>query len=305
MTERIIPVPRSRIRMLICLLVPLAAVLSGCRFGHDTARRDGLLRVAVSVPPQAWLVKKIGGDRVEVFCLVDSGVNPHAFHPTDAQITRLMQADVFLPIGMPFEQAPWCRSLLESNAIRVAGAPECTHDSEEASGDHSHDHDHGPHVWLSIAWLKAEAERLAALFGELSPAHAAEFRAAAERTIRELDALDAELREKLAPLRGERFFVYHPAYGAFAEEYGLIETAVEQDGKPPDDRTLSRLQEEAAQATLKVLIVQPQITSPAVEAVAQSARLKTVSCDPLAEDVPTVLRTLADTLSAARSSGGR
>ncbi|RMF88732.1 MAG: ABC transporter substrate-binding protein, partial [Planctomycetota bacterium] len=183
------------------------------------------------------------------------------------------------------------------------------HHAEGSSDEHAHghdDHDHGPHVWLSIAWLKAEAERLAGLFGELSPRHADEFRAAAERTIRELDELDAELRSKLAPLRGERFFVYHPAYGAFAEEFGLIETAVEQGGKPPDDRTLSRLQEQAAEATLKVLIVQPQITSPAVEAVARSADLKTATCDPLAEDVPSTLRALAETLVEAyeASHGG-
>ena len=56
---------------------------------------------------------------------------------------------------------------------------------------------------------------------------------------RELADLDRELAATLAPVRGGELLVMHPAFGWFAERYGLIQTAVEQGGllaEPPPPR---------------------------------------------------------------------
>ena len=70
--------------------------------------------VAVSIPPQAWLVERLAGDRVAVVTLLKPGDNPHTYAPSDAEVTRVMRAAVFLRIGVGFENAPWFRSLLNA-----------------------------------------------------------------------------------------------------------------------------------------------------------------------------------------------
>lgn len=270
---------------------------------------DGRLTVAVSVPPQTWLVRNIGGEAVDVLCVVGADQNPHSFQPTDADVSRLTQADVYFQIGMPFEESPWCRALGESGRVRVenlAAAMEAMGQRDEDHtghdhGDHNHDqaHAHSPHTWLSPPLLKQQARRVAAVLSELSPERAGMFNENLNRTLDELNALDADLREKLAPLAGQRFFVYHPAWECFAETYGLVETAAEHNGKEPDDRQLSELQRTMRQSRLRVLLVQPQVSSPAIDVLAESADLQVVTCDPLAENIPGQLRHVADVLLQA------
>lgn len=90
-------------------------------------------------------------------------------------------------------------------------------------GDHT-GHDHSgtdPHAWLDPAnartWLGVIAAELAAA----DPANAATYAANAGAAAAAIAALDAETAARLAPVRGRPFFVFHDAYGYFADHYGL------------------------------------------------------------------------------------
>ena len=49
----------------------------------------------------------------------------------------------------------------------------------------------------------------------------------------ELDELDEHIKTTLSGKEGSSFIVYHPAWGYFADYYGLIEVPVEIEGKEP------------------------------------------------------------------------
>jgi zinc transport system substrate-binding protein len=295
-------------------LVGLLMFLAGCRPGQ-TDRAGGKLLVAVSIVPQAWLARQVGGDHVEVISILRPGESPHTYQPTDAEVSAVMRAAVLFRIGISFENGPWFQALESSRQVRIVdtrqGIPLRRMESHDehaeqvfpssASSRASHDvegDDHGldPHIWLSPPLLKIQARTMADTLARLDPAHAADYRRNLEALDQRFDELDAAIREKLAPLRGRAFFVFHPAWGYFAERYGLRQVAIETEGKEPSDRELTVLQQQARQAGIKVIFVQPEISGRAAAAVAQAIGARVEQLDPLYPDVAEGLLRAADAL---------
>jgi len=143
-----------------------------------------------------------------------------------------------------------------------------------------------PHLWLSPRLLKIQAQTVADTLGQLDPAHKADYQRNLAALDGQLDQLDAQIRKMLAPARGKAFFVYHPAWGYFAQEYGLRQIALEQEGKEPSDQELTRLQQLARKEGIKVIFVQPQIASQSAQAAATAIHGRVEQIDPLAENIP-------------------
>jgi len=300
-------------------LIPVATVV-GCREPSNPAA-DGRLRVAVSIVPQVWLVKQIGGDRVEVVPVVRPGESPATYQPSDAQVTQVMTSAVYFRIGTPFERGPWFKTIESSHRLKIVDTrgnivlrDMACHVHPESDEGHHHEHDHGghaehgphpaanghdgkdPHIWLSPRLLKSQARIVARTLGELDPEHAREYNRNLDSLERRLDGLNQTLRQKLKPVRGKAFVVFHPAWGYFADEYGLRQVAVEVQGKDPSDHQLTHLQKRARKEGVSVVFVQPQISSTAAQAVATAIGARVQPLDPLAEDVPAGLIRAAEAL---------
>lgn len=288
--------------------VVLAALLpTGC--GRPGASGEAGLSVAVSILPEKWMAQELAGDRVQVTTIISPGDNHHTYQPSDAQVSRLMRSAVFFRIGAPFENGPWFKAIQGAGRPRVVDlregielldmAPHAEHSSEQGTHEHHQEGGKDPHVWLSPRLLKIQASTMARALAEVDPAHKSDYDRNLAALDKRLDELDASLRAKLAPVRGKAFFVFHPAWGYFARDYGLRQVAIEVEGKEPSDRELTEIQRQAREAGAKVILVQPQISGRAVQAVAQAAGAKVETVDPLAEDLPAALRRLADVLASS------
>ena len=257
------------------------------------------LRVVASVPPQAWLVKQIGGDRVDVEVLLPPGASEHTYEPTPQQVARLADARLVVEVGHPallFE-----RRLLDAMLVReprplvvemVPGGP-----SPRSSP--AHDHGNDPHVWLSPRAMRAAAADVEAALERLDPPGAPLYRANLRQAVADIDRLDAELRRELAPLPQRRFLVYHPAWGHFARDYGLEQVAIESDGKEPSARRLVELVEEARRAGTRTVFVQRGEYDRPAQAIAAELGGRVVGLEPLARDWPGNLRRTAALLREA------
>lgn len=288
----------------------------GCWRGPSQTPEDGRLWVAVTIPPQKWIVEKIGGDRVSCQVLISAQNDPHTFMGTDADGARLARCTVFFTIGLPIENSPWCQAILQSRKITVVPLEEEHHgetgeDNHRGSGDESvtddshftaqesHGHEPRLHTWLSARRLIEHAEKVTETLCRIDPPGATQYRENLAHVQKELLELDRELANQLKPLRGETFFVFHPAWECFAEDYGLFQQAVEVEGKDPSDREMTDLQRKARQTKLKVILVQPQFSSRAAQAIADVAGFRVLSVNPLTEDIPSELRRVAGILLSA------
>jgi zinc transport system substrate-binding protein len=298
-----------RLRFAPAVLFALA-VSSGCG-GPQSAGGDGRLAVAVSILPQKWLVEQLAGGRAEVTALALPGDNPHTYQPSDAQVSRLMNSVVFFRLGVPFENGPWFQAIQGSGRLPIVDLREgvdlldmgahAHHSSEQGPDKDAHGHEEAeggkdPHTWLSVHAMKTQAATIARTLASIDPAHKADYERRLADLLKRLDALDAALGAKLAPVRGKAFFVFHPAWGYFAHDYGLRQVAIEVEGKEPSDRELTAIQRQARQAGVKAILVQPQISGRGAQAVASVIGARVVVADPLAEDVPETLTRIADVL---------
>jgi len=296
----------------MALLVGLAAAGAGGAAAPSAAAPAASLepvRVFVSVLPQAWFVQRVGGPRVEVHVLVGPGQSPHTFEPTPRQMAALATARLFFTTGWPFETQVLEKARSIHPALEVIdlrqGIPLRRFTGDE-TGQGGEDKDEGrragepdPHIWLSPRLAAIQAARIAQVLTTADPDRAAEFQKNLETLQDDLRRTDERLARALAPLRGQTFFVFHPAFGYFADAYGLRQRAVEVEGKEPTARQLADLIDKARAAGVRVIFVQPQFSAKSAEAVARAIQGAVVPMDDLAQDYLANLEAMADKIVRA------
>ena len=79
-----------------------------------------------------------------------------------------------------------------------------------------------------------------------------------------------------------RFMVFHPAWGYFADAYGVEQISVEIEGKEPKPLQLQRLIENAKKGGIKVIFVQPQFSVKSAKIIAEAIGGEVIFANPLA-----------------------
>ncbi len=282
------------------------------------------INVFVSIPPQKWLIDRIGGELLSTNVLVGKGQDPHTFEPSPKQIAALSAAKIWFISDMEFEHQLMNKIKQNNPKLHIV---EMNHDVKklEIKEDHHHD-DHGhddqhkhaednhadhhdenhseheeydPHVWLSPTNLKKMADTVTLELTEQDNPHATVYRQNNIAFQQELTELHREITAKLAPFAGSSFYVYHPSFGHFAHTYKLEQHAVEIEGKSPTPKQIKALISQAKSENIKVIFVQPQFDPKSAQAVASAIGGNVVALDALEEDVMTNLKTMADKISSA------
>lgn len=269
--------------------------------------RTGPLKVFVSIPPQAWLVERIGGPQVQVEVLIGPNQDPHTFVAMPRQIAELNQAEVFFAVGLPLE-----RQLIEKmpSSVRVvdvgsrlATLPDVEHE-HQGQGEKQAEGAMDPHVWLSLKNMVVMAQAIRDELSRMDPARQAEYATRAAAVVTELAALDARIASALSPLKRRRFYVYHPAFGYFARDYGLVQVPVEIGGKSPSGRQLAALVERAKADGVKIIFVQKQFATTSAEALAEEVGATVVQMDSLPRDVTANFEDMASKMERAIRGAG-
>jgi len=208
-------------------------------------------------------------------------------------MARLAGAEVFFRIGAEFENTliPRIESTMKGlvvvdcrEGIRLRQMDD--HGPLEAEGHAAGDEHAGidPHIWLSVRNAVQIAGTMHEALVRLDP----EGREIYDRGYRELredlEALDRRIAEILAPVEGKPFFVFHPSFGYFADDYGLEQIAVETGGAEPSARQLARLIEQTRELGVRVIFVQPQFSRKSAETIAAQVGAVVIPIDPLARD---------------------
>ena len=323
----------------ILLSLLCVAGLFGCEKPAPSEDGGGArLNVVVSIPPQAAFVERVGGDHVKVDVLIGPGQSPHSYTPTAAEISRVAECDVYFTIGVPFEEAVKRRIAANRPDLPIINSREGVplrhmkhvHHHDEHADEHGHDHDHAhddahegehaadhehghehdrehehgmgepdPHVWLSPQNAKIISRNICDGLKRLDPQVAAACEANLAEFASELDEVDQEIRESLAPLKQREFMVFHPAFGYFADAYNLEQLPVEIEGKDPSAKALNELIETAKAKGIRVVFVQPQFSRRRAEAVAEAINGAVVPMDPLARNYIGNLREMAQKIKSA------
>ncbi len=254
--------------------------------------------VAVSIPPQKFLIDEIGAGACTCLVVIDKGQDPHVFEPTPRQLVALRRCDVYFRIGLPFEDVLVDKLLKVNPGMRVAGvtnavghAPD-THGHEAGAESRSED----PHVWMSPDELVEISAAMAEELSRLDPADAGTYSTRQAQFMAKTAALKQALSTRLARAGVEIVVVYHPAWGHFAEAFGLEQVAVESHGQTPGARHLEAVSEAVRKQGVKVMLVQNETERRRIASFAGKLGLRTVVVHPMAEDVFGTMRATVEAL---------
>jgi zinc transport system substrate-binding protein len=271
----------------LCILTILS--LTGCDGAATPAPAEPTttLDVVVSIVPQQYFVERIGGEQVNVTVMVPPGFSPATYEPKPEQLQTLSEADAYLRMRVPFEEA-WMGRIVSANQDMLI--IDQAEGIERIGGK-------DPHIWLSPPLVKVQAQTIYAGLVELAPDHEAEYQANLETFLADLDELDADIEETLSHLERAKFIVFHPAWTYFARDYGLEMIPVQIEGSDPSAAEMAGLIRTAQENNIRVIFAQPEFNTESADAIAQEIGGQVLLISPLAPDWLDNLYRVADTFA--------
>lgn len=299
-------------RRFACWPTGLAAGLFiTCFCGSACAEKP--LQATVSIAPQKYFVEKIGGDLVNVAVMVPPGAAAERYEPKPQQMVALSGSKLYFACGVPFEDA-WLGKMAATNRDMIVVRTDAgiekrrmeahSHpggDEPEGAGhEHAHEGLKDPHIWLSPPLVMLQARNILDGFLKADPTRKDVYDNNYRRFIGELADLDIAIRNIFRG-KGEAigFMVFHPAWGYFADAYGLTQIPVEMEGKEPKARDLEELIKVAKERGIKEVFIQPQFSARSAQTVAEAIGGRTIPADDLAEDWAKNLREVAENIAAS------
>ena len=267
------------------------------------------LAVAASIVPLGDFCRRIGGELVQVQVLIPPGASPHAFEPPPSVMVRAAGARVLVYVGAGME--PWADKLRRSRrgnltVVEAARGMDLVRDvdhhhhvepesprekaghaqktGKHEKGEETPGHAAGnPHIWLDPVLAQDICRKIAAAFIQADPGNRALYEANLENYLKELAALDQDIRERVKTWRLREYVSFHPAYTYFARRYGLKEVGVMEPapGREPTPRHLQKVIKAIKHYGIKVVFAEPQLNPRVAEVVAQEAGVKVLMLDPV------------------------
>lgn len=257
------------------------------------AETDNKTIVAVTILPQKAFVEAVCGDLAEVISVVPPGYSPENFEPTPQQRETFSKASVYFTIGVPAEKTI-LPGLTNMNIVDLAEKVAAAYpDREFAPGSRD------PHIWLSPKRAKVMVETIASAMSALDAKNAQTYKENAKGYLKELDRADAAIKETFQKVQNRKFVAFHPAYGYFADDYGLEMYALEENGKEATPKQLQDMIDLAKAENIKAIFCGAETDSRQSSAFAEEIGGEKVILDHLSDDYIPNLERMAEAVAGA------
>jgi zinc transport system substrate-binding protein len=244
--------------------------------------------ISVSIPPFKYFTEAIGGDDFIVNVMVPAGANPHIYEPVPGQISALRKSVAFISNGYLGFEMTWLDRFYETNRNMKKLSLGDNIDLIKAAGHSDDGHIEGadPHYWVSAKCAKVIASTVKDFLCELKPGSKEKYEKNYSNLVNTISEIDQKATDLFSGYKGRSFMIYHPTLGYFARDYGLIQIAVENEGKEPTPSTLKELIDNARSQNIKVIFVQREYDTKNARAIASESGAVIESIDPLSENWP-------------------
>jgi zinc transport system substrate-binding protein len=244
------------------------------------------MQVAVSIAPQEFFVQKIAGDKVDILTLVKPGTSPATYSLKPSQLKALTKSKLYFTIGVAFEKNwlykfkdinPKLKFIDTTKGIKKLHIEEHNHDGSKHEGL-------DPHIWLDPNLVKSQIMIISQSFMRADPKNEKFYFENANRFIKELEEIDADIKNIFADVKQKEFIVFHPSFGYFAKAYGLKQIAIEKEGKEPSVRYIKKVVDFAKKEGIKTIFVAPQFSQKSAKQIAKLIDADVKTIDPLSKN---------------------
>ncbi|MGB3496436.1 MAG: zinc ABC transporter substrate-binding protein [Elainellaceae cyanobacterium] len=300
----------------------------------SASESDEAVQIVTTIVPMTQFTQAVAGDRAEVIQLLPANVGPHDYQAKPTDVLAIANADVLVKNGLELEfflddlinnaDNADLAVIDSSQGISTFATQADDHDHADAHEDEDHDssegdveieddaHEHGsadPHVWLDPKRAIEQVENIRDGLIAADPAGEVEYMANAAAYIEQLQALDDDITERLAPYAGKTFIAFHDFAFYFADSYGLkVEYLVDIPEENPAPGDVRRIIETARAENIKALLTEPQAGNNAFDSLSKDLNVGVSAFDPMETGEPaasepdyyfTIMQNNVDSLEAA------
>ncbi|BBK38036.1 zinc ABC transporter substrate-binding protein [Allostella sp. ATCC 35155] len=264
--------------------------------------------VVATVKPVHSLVARVMAGVGEPALLISGMASPHTWslRPSDAR--RLQGADLVVWVGPTLETplakplaalagAAKVMTLSQTDGVTMLPAREGGPWGDGHDHGHDHGHSHGKkgeaeevdgHFWLDPTNARAAVNAVAERLATIDAANAGRYRANARAAAAELEALDRELTERVTPVRGRPFLVFHDAYQYLERRYGLnaVGAITVSPERKPGAKRIRALRQQVRRSGAACVFREPQFDPGLVATVTEGTSAKAAVLDPLGSAIP-------------------
>lgn len=176
------------------------------------------VKVMVTLFPVYDFVRQVGGERVEVQCLLPAGTDMHEFELRPQDVNKLQQCQLLVAAGAGVE--PWLAKIKSGLSGKVV---DISQGIDLRPGD--------PHYWLDPVRVMQVVDNVAQALSEVDPAGANYYQQRAREYKGKLEELHHEYMTVLTEAKQRRIYAVHAGYGYLCERYQLQQFALQSSGE--------------------------------------------------------------------------
>lgn len=225
--------------ILICYILLIFCVFGAIKIFNINEEKDSeKIQIIATLFTNYDFAKEIGGDKVEVTLLLNSGVDSHNYEPSVKDMKNISDSDMFIYTSEASE--PWAdtiiSSLEESDCYIVKSAEnieliETDEFAEEYNAlgnvEHNHseeseDYEYDGHIWLDPQNALKMIDNICNSLCEYDSENSDYYKENAEKYKIQIEELDSEIEEKVSNLDSDVLvFGGEFAYSYFISRYNL------------------------------------------------------------------------------------
>jgi len=252
---------------LISFIIIIALI--GCS-GSEGSERDRPLVVATTTII-ADIAEEIAGERVEVYCIMPIGGDPHIYQPVPGDARMIAHSDLVLLNGLQLEG--WLSELVRHAGgtrpmIRVADGVSVLED-EERHGEPD------PHAWFNVRNIHIYVDNIVNGLVQIDPDGEEEYIQRADEYKQKLDELDTWVREQIETLPEDRriLITSHDAFRYFGEAYGVKVMALQgiSTEAQPQTKDVITLVQTVQEHNIPAVFIETSVNPRMLEQIARDA----------------------------------
>jgi zinc transport system substrate-binding protein len=281
-----------KIRALLSLFLVTAVFLSACGNSKgESSKKEtkDALDIYTTVYPLQYFTEAIGGEYVNVETVYPPGTDEHSFEPSQKDIVKMAESDLFFYIGYNLEGfVTKAEPILSKEGVSTIAVGETVHLDEEEhehhEEEHAHEedgHDHGgvnPHLWLDPVYSIDMAKTIKDELTKKMPEQEEYFNSHFNELSEKLEALDEKFATTIESGRTNKIIVSHSAYGYWEERYGLEQIGVTglTSSNEPSQKELGKIVTMAEKEDLNYVIFEQNISSKLTEIIQKEMGVKSL-----------------------------
>lgn len=199
----------------LAMIITIPIILMGC--GSSNKGTEEKLKVAVSISPLKEFTEIIGGDKVDIYCVVKDNMEPHDFDFSPSDKKELMERDLFIYNGLGLED--WLSQAQEGSNTKLVDTSKNANVIKENGTD-------DPHIWLSLKEATNQCNNIKDALVEADPDNKDYYEENYNNYKNELNNLQEEYKPKFDTIKGKTFVTSHEAFGYLCREFGLEQKGI-------------------------------------------------------------------------------